>query len=185
MGLIPGLGRSPGGGNGNPLQYFCLENPTDRGAWRATVQGVETSHTQLRDFTFTFHFHALEKEMAIHSSVPSLESQGWGSLVGSRLWGHLAAAAATPSLLFSLHLCKLLFICCCSVAKSCLILCNLWTPAHQVFLSFTISQSLLRFMSIELVMLSVHLILCHTLLLLSSISPSIRVFLNESALCIR
>ena len=40
MGSIPGLGRSPGGGNGNPLQYFCLENPMDRGAWRATVQGV-------------------------------------------------------------------------------------------------------------------------------------------------
>ena len=40
MGLIPGLGRSPGGGNGNPLQYFCLENLMDRGAWRAIVQGV-------------------------------------------------------------------------------------------------------------------------------------------------
>ena len=40
MGLIPGSGRSPGGGNGNPLQYSCLENPKDRGAWRATVHGV-------------------------------------------------------------------------------------------------------------------------------------------------
>ena len=40
VGLIPGLGRSPGGGNGNPLQYSCLGNPTDREAWRATVQGV-------------------------------------------------------------------------------------------------------------------------------------------------
>ena len=39
-GLIPGSGRSPGGGRGNPLQYFCLENPLDRGAWRATVHGV-------------------------------------------------------------------------------------------------------------------------------------------------
>ena len=40
LGLIPGSGRSPGGGNGNPLQYSCLENPMDRGAWRATVHGV-------------------------------------------------------------------------------------------------------------------------------------------------
>ena len=47
-GSIPGLGRSPGGGNGNPLQYFCLENPMDRGAWWATVHGVAKSQTQLK-----------------------------------------------------------------------------------------------------------------------------------------
>ena len=93
----------------------------------------------------------------------------------------------TPSWLFSLHLCRLLLICCCccSATKSCLILCNPWTAAYQAFLSFTISQSLLRFMSTELVMLSIHLFLCCTLLLLSSIFPSIRAFLNESALYIR
>ena len=51
-GLIPGLGRSPGEGNGNPLQYYCLENPKDRGAWLATVHGVAKSWTRLRDFTF-------------------------------------------------------------------------------------------------------------------------------------
>ena len=51
---IPGLGRSPGGGNGYPLQYSCLENPTDRGAWWATVHGVTKSWTQLSDFTFFF-----------------------------------------------------------------------------------------------------------------------------------
>ena len=45
LGLIPGLGRFPGGGRGNPLQYFCLENPMDRGAWRATVHGVAKSRT--------------------------------------------------------------------------------------------------------------------------------------------
>ena len=56
-----------GEGNGNPLQYSCLENPMDRGAWQ--VHGVAKSQTQLNDFTFTFHFHALEKEMATHSSV--------------------------------------------------------------------------------------------------------------------
>ena len=57
--------------------------------------------------------------------------------------------------------------------------------AHQASLSFTVSQSLLRLLSIELVMPSNHLILCHPLLLLPSIFPSIRVFTNESALCIR
>ena len=51
---IPGLGRSPGEGNGNPLQYSCLENPKDREAWKATVQGVTKSQTQLSNFTFTF-----------------------------------------------------------------------------------------------------------------------------------
>ena len=48
MGLIPGLGRAPGGGHGNPLQYSCLENPMDRGAWRATVLGDAKSQTQLK-----------------------------------------------------------------------------------------------------------------------------------------
>ena len=48
VGLIPGLGRSPGGGRGNLLQYSCLENPMDRGAWRATVPGVAKSRTQLK-----------------------------------------------------------------------------------------------------------------------------------------
>ena len=46
--LIPGLWRSPGAGNGNPLQYFCLENPMDRGAWRAIVHGVAKSRTRLK-----------------------------------------------------------------------------------------------------------------------------------------
>ena len=56
-GSIPGSGRSPGEGNGNPLQYPCLENPTDRGAWQATVHGVANSWTQLSDFTFTLVYH--------------------------------------------------------------------------------------------------------------------------------
>ena len=50
--LIAGLGRSPGEGNGNPLQYSCLENPLDRGTWWATVHGVAESRTRLSDFTF-------------------------------------------------------------------------------------------------------------------------------------
>ena len=53
LGSIPGSGRSPGEGNGNPLQYSCLENPMDGGAWRATVHRVEKSWTRLSDFTFT------------------------------------------------------------------------------------------------------------------------------------
>ena len=74
---------------------------------------------------------------------------------------------------------------CCSVTESCLILCNPCTAAQQAFLSFPVSQSLLKFMSIELVMLSNHLILCFPLLLLPSIFPSIRVFSNQSTLQIR
>ena len=58
-----------GEGNGTPLQYSCLENPMDRGAWWAAVHGVAKSWTRLSNFTFTFHFHALEKEMATHSGV--------------------------------------------------------------------------------------------------------------------
>ena len=68
---VQSLGRedSPGEGNGNPLQYSCLENPMDGEAWWAVVHEVMKSQTRLSDFTFTFHFHALEKEMATHSSV--------------------------------------------------------------------------------------------------------------------
>ena len=75
-----------GEGNGTPLQYSCLENPMDGGAWKAAVHGVSEGRTRLSDFTFTFH--ALEKEMATHSSVLPGESQGQGSLVGCHLWGH-------------------------------------------------------------------------------------------------
>ena len=64
-----GLEVAHGEGNGTPLQYFCLENPMDRGAWKAAVHGVAEGRTQLSNFPFTFHFPALEKEMATHSSV--------------------------------------------------------------------------------------------------------------------
>ena len=64
-------------GNGNPLQYSCLENPMDRGAWKAAVHGVAKSQARLSDFTFTFHFHAL-KEMATHSSVLAWRIPGTG-----------------------------------------------------------------------------------------------------------
>ena len=58
-----------GGGNGTPLQYSCLENPMDGRGWWVVVHGVSRSHIRLSDFPFTFHFHALEKKMATHSSV--------------------------------------------------------------------------------------------------------------------
>ena len=114
MGLIPGSERSPGRGNGNPLQYSCLENPIDRGGWRATVYRFEKSQTRL-------------KQLSMHAQI----------------------------------------------------------TAHQTSLSLTICWSLPKFLSIESVMPSHHLILCHPLLLLPSIFSSIKIFTNESALHIR
>ena len=76
-----------GEGNGTPLQYSCLENPMDGGAWWAAVDGVAKSQTWLSEFTFTFHFHALEKEMATTPVFLPGESQGRGSLVGCHLRG--------------------------------------------------------------------------------------------------
>ena len=67
-----------GEGNGTLLQYSCLENPMDRGALWAAVHGVAKSQTRLSDFTFTFHFHALEKEMATHSCVLAWRIPGVG-----------------------------------------------------------------------------------------------------------
>ena len=65
-------------GNDTPLQYSCLGNPMDRGAWLATVHGVLKSWTQLSGFTFTFHFHELEKETATHPSVLAWRIPGTG-----------------------------------------------------------------------------------------------------------
>ena len=82
-----------GESNSTPLQYSCLENPMDGRAWKAAVHGVEKSRTRLSDFTFTFHFHALEKEMANHSSVlawriPGTEEPGGLLFMGSHRVGH-------------------------------------------------------------------------------------------------
>ena len=82
-----------GEGNGNPLQYSCLENPMDGGAWWATVGGVAKSQSRLSDFTFTFHFHALEKEMATHSCIlawriPGTEEPGGLLSMGSHRVGY-------------------------------------------------------------------------------------------------
>ena len=88
-GLMPVLGE----GNGTPLQYSCLETPLDGGAWWAAVHGVAENQTRLSDFTFTFHFHALEKEMATHSSVLAWRIPGAGKSggllsMGSHRVGH-------------------------------------------------------------------------------------------------
>ena len=82
-----------GEGNGTPLQYSCLENPMDGGVWWAAIHGVVKSQTRLSDFPFTFHFHALEKEMATHYSVlawriPRTEEPGRLPSTGSHRVGH-------------------------------------------------------------------------------------------------
>ena len=93
---------SPRDGNGNPLHYSCLENPRDEGTWWAAVHGIAKSRAWLSNFTFTFHFHALEKEMATHSGVlawriPGTREPGGLLSMGSHRVGHdwsdLAAAA--------------------------------------------------------------------------------------------
>ena len=91
-----------GEGNGNLLQYSCLENPMDRGAWQAAVHEVTKSQTWLSDFTFFFHFHALEKVMATHYSalawrIPGMAEPGGLPSMGSHRvrhdWSNLAASS--------------------------------------------------------------------------------------------
>ena len=82
-----------GEGDGTPLQYSCLENPMDGGAWQAVVHGVAKSRTRLSDFTLTFHFYALEEEMATHSNIlawriPWTEEPGGLLSMGSHRVGH-------------------------------------------------------------------------------------------------
>ena len=98
--------------NGTPLQYSCLENPMERGASWAVVHGVAESRTRLSNFTLTFHFPALEKEMATHSRVLAWRIPGTGGPGGlpsmglHRVWhdwGDLAAAAAVGSYTFIMY----------------------------------------------------------------------------------
>ena len=98
-------------GNGTPLQYCCLENPMDGGAWWAAVHGVAKSQTRLSDFTFTFHFHALEKEMATHSSVLAWRIPGTGKpgglqSMGSHRVGHNWSDAAAAAAAITVMLCS-------------------------------------------------------------------------------
>ena len=164
--------------NGTPFLDSCLENPLDGGAWWAAVHGVSKSQTLLSDFTFTFHFYALEKEMATHSSSLAWRIPGTGEPGGlpsmglhrvRHDWSDLASWLWSVSV--QSFNCVWLFV-------------TPWTAAHQASLSIT-NWSLLRLLSIESVMPSNHFILCHPLVLLPFIFPSIRVFSNESVLCIR
>ena len=107
LSVVKNLKLLIGEGGGTPFQYFCLENPMDAGAWWAAVHEVAKSRTQPSDFTFTFHFHALEKEMTTHSSVLAWRIPGTGepgglpSLGSHRVghdWSDLAAAAFRNSL---------------------------------------------------------------------------------------
>ena len=121
----------PGQGNGTPLQYSGLENPMDGGAWEAAVHGVAKSRTGLSDFTFTFHFHALEKEMAPHSSVLPRESQGQGSLVGFRLWGRTESDTTeqlSSSSMLTI-LCLFFYVCMCT--QSCPHICSVVSSSLQ------------------------------------------------------
>ena len=90
---VSSITSNSGEGDGTPLQYSCLENPMDGGAWWAAVHGVAKSRTRLSDFTLAFHFHALEKEMAPHSSVlawriPWTEEPGGLQSMRSQRVGH-------------------------------------------------------------------------------------------------
>ena len=140
LGSILGLGRSPGGGYGNSLQYSCLENPMDRGAWQAMVHWVTKNQTWLKQLSMHNHYRWILwfVNSVQFSSVQSL----------SHVW-----LFVTP-----------------------------WTAARQASLSITNSRSSPKPMSIESVMPPNPLILCHPLLLLPSIFPSIRVFSEESTL---
>ena len=110
---VPKIGE----GNGTPLQYSCLENPMDGGAWLAAVHGDAKSWTRLRDFTFTFHFHALEKEMATHSSVLAWRILGMGEPGWAAVYGVTQSrtrlkwlSSSSISLLLFLYSCILLLL---------------------------------------------------------------------------
>ena len=102
-----------GEGNGNPLQYSCLENPMDRGAWWAVVHGVTKSRTLTEQLHF--HFHALEKEMATHSSIlawriPGTAEPGGLQYVGSHRVGHDWSDLAAAALLLCARHCSKIYI---------------------------------------------------------------------------
>ena len=134
--------RLPDGkGNGTPLQHSCLENPMDGGAWWVAVHGVATSRTRLSDFTLTFHFRALEEEMATHSSILAWRIPGMGetgglpSMGSHRVrhdWSDLAAAAVPEQK--SADLTRLLL----------LLSIRLHLSAHVLFLLYLNGLSILK-----------------------------------------
>ena len=176
-GSTPGLGRSPGEGNGNPLQYSCLEISMDRGAWQTTVHGIAKSQTWLCDYVHV-HVHAWKEIFMFTGNLVSYKACHMAQ-PGKSSIENLFAQVKWPDSIFAEEIVVVQSLSCIRLfATPC-------TAAHQASLSFTISWSLLRLMSIELMIPSNHLIFCCPLLLLSSIFPSIRVFTNELTLHIR
>ena len=157
-GSIPGSGRYPGEGLGYPLQYSDLENSMDY-----TVHGVENSWTQLSNFHFFYYVLLIFR---VHVNVWQKTTKLCKAIILQ-----LKKINLKNSSVQSLS-CVRLFV-------------TPRTVAHQASLSITNSQSLFKLMSIESVMPSNHLILCHPLLLPPSIFPGIRVFSSESVLHIR
>jgi len=163
----PQSGRSSGGGNGNPLQYSCLENPMDKGVWQAIVHRVTQSQTRLKGLS-KHHENYTKKA----SNGQTFQEPKWYLKVLNerRNSEHVVQFSSVQSV-ESLS-CVQLFV-------------TPWITAHQASLSITNSQSSLRLTAIELVMPSSHLILCRPLLLLPPIPPRVRVFSNESTLRMR
>ena len=186
---------SPGGGRGNPLQYSCLENPMDRGAWQATVHGVAKSQAWLKQLSSrSIAKRRQEKVLLLMLTSPLrqgdrvYQKESRRSFLSGQ-WCPVPCISGLVSLpgqqriaSWDVKTAEALVV----ESLSCVRLFSTpWTAARQASLSFTISWSLLKPMSIESVMPSNHLILCRRLLLLPSIFPSIRVFSNELALCIK
>ena len=124
VGSVPGSGRSPGERNSNPSQYSCLENPTDRGAWWATVPGVPKTQTQLNTHAYNMHL----KEQ---SPLSDLMDWLWlGKLFNlARLWGFVPSCPGVQSFSFSLSLSSLSFPLSLSVSlNEPVVSCSLWCP---------------------------------------------------------
>ena len=177
-GSIPGSGRSPGEGNGYPLQLLSWTIPRTEVPGRLQSMGSQrVRHNWVTDHTQKSKQCLLQNWESIRQCICSFNNFCW-SIVA--LQGYISFCCTVKWISYMYTYCY-----CCSVTKLCRIPCNPWATARQISLSFTISQSLLKLLSTELVMPSNHLILCHPLLHLPSIIPGIRVFSNELAVGIR
>ena len=124
-----------GEGNGTPLQCSCLENPMDRGAWWAVVHGVVKSQTWLSDFTFTFHFYSLEKEMATHSSVLAWRIPGMGPHRVRHDWSDLAVVYIYYMYIY-IYMC--MYVCMYMLFSKRKLLCLQFFPVHYYLFHFLI-----------------------------------------------